>query len=100
MNRITEADGPGGEDVCAHAATVHERTEDRPLGIAVDHGAWLTQAHSPAEHGADREVKPDEAVEVDASGDKVAPVVIEAEGRIERVADLRLDQGESATRKP
>ena len=64
------------EDVDADAAAVHELSEDRPRGIALNHGARLAQSHASTAHFAYRELVLNQPIQVDASRDEVAAVLV------------------------
>src|SRR4051794_305861 len=94
---VPGADVAVSEDVGAQPAAVHQRTQDRARGVAVDHRARPAQTRATAAHGADSELAGDEAVQVDCSRDDVSAVLVRVERRFEGLADLRLDQRQRAS---
>jgi hypothetical protein len=62
---VAELDLSVLEDVDADAAAVHELSEDRPRGIALNPGAKLAQSHAPTAHFAYRELVPNQLIQVD-----------------------------------
>src|SRR5581483_3112771 len=95
-DRIADRDLSVLEDVRAQAAAMDERAQNGARRVALDDGARLTEAHAAAPDGADRELPAHEPVEVDASRDEVAAVLLGAKRRVEGLADLRVDEGERA----
>jgi len=58
-----------------------ERAQKRPFRRSLEDTAWLAQAHAAAGDGAERELPPDERVEVDPARDDVPPVLTGGERR-------------------
>ena len=64
---------PVAEDVDAEPAAVDEGPEQAGAGEAFEACAGLSKAQAAAADGADGELPPDEGVDVDATGEDVAP---------------------------
>ena len=92
---VADADGAVADDVCAESSAVHERSQDAAAVEAVEVCARLAQAAAAAARLAERELAPDEGVEVGAPHDDVAAVV---EVAVERVEDLGVDERQRAAR--
>ncbi len=78
---------------------VHERSQHRPIGIALDDRARLAQPHAAAPDLPDRELMSDQRVQVDAPRDDVPAVLARRERRLERLAHLGLDHRQRAARE-
>jgi hypothetical protein len=79
---------------------VYERPQDWPLGVAVNDVVRFTEARAATARRADLELAADEAIEVDAAREQVAPVLVGAKRWVERLADFCLDQCQRAAGKP
>ena len=75
-DRVAATDRAVLEDVGADSASVDEFSEDRPRGIALNHGARLAQSHASTAHFAYRELVLNQPIQVDGSRDEVAAVLV------------------------
>jgi hypothetical protein len=86
------------ENVGAQTASVDEPAQHRLPRIPVDNGAGLAEANAAAADAADRELLPDKSVQLQGADDDVSAMLVGVERRVERLADLSLDERQRAPR--
>ncbi len=100
----SDVDVSVGEHVGAQAATVNQSAQNSVGGESFQMRAGLTQTPANALHLTDSEPPPHQRIEVDATGDQIAPRLRIAEptvpGQLQGVEDLGFDESEviAATR--